>query len=318
MDIKNIWNNVEDPLELHEDDRGRIVDIFYGENINHVAVIESNREVERGNHYHNDTTQYILIIKGSLEYWYKDKCSVEPSKFVVMNEGDIVKTPPNEIHFLNIRNKNQFIVFSTGVRGGKDYESDTFRTDSIMGKIKLHLGCGARFLPGYVHVDLDPFPHVDYLCGMGDLSMFSDGSVSEIYSCGALPYFDREEVKQILKEWRRSLCDGGVLRLSVTDFVSTIKLYFENGLDSLGVLGPLFGKWKIKTEEGEKYIYQKTVYDFESLNRVLKESGFSGMKRFEPKEVFPEDYDDYSMAYVPHMDETGVPISLNIEVIKND
>ena len=29
MKIKNIWKDIESPLELHTDDRGSIVDIFY-------------------------------------------------------------------------------------------------------------------------------------------------------------------------------------------------------------------------------------------------------------------------------------------------
>ena len=71
MKHKNIWADVFSPLELNEDSRGRIVDIFYNQNINHVAVIDSKPNVVRGNHYHKLTTQHILITKGSLTYWYK-------------------------------------------------------------------------------------------------------------------------------------------------------------------------------------------------------------------------------------------------------
>ena len=39
-----------------------------------------------------------------------------------------------EIHALEIGEEgNQFIVFSSGLRGGKDYEDDTFRVESIIG-----------------------------------------------------------------------------------------------------------------------------------------------------------------------------------------
>ena len=42
-------------------------------------------------------------------------------------------TGPNEIHALKIGPEgNEFIVFSKGLRGGKDYESDTFRVDNII------------------------------------------------------------------------------------------------------------------------------------------------------------------------------------------
>lgn len=133
MKHKNIWLNVFSPLELNEDSRGRIVDIFYNQNINHVAVIDSKPNVVRGNHYHKLTTQHILITKGSLTYWYKKFDSSKIAESLELNEGDIVSTPPMEIHALKIgKNGNQFIVFSSGLRGGKDYEQDTFRVNNII------------------------------------------------------------------------------------------------------------------------------------------------------------------------------------------
>lgn len=133
MKIRNIWKNVQEPLEIHTDDRGSIVDLFYNEDINHVATVISEPNVIRGNHYHKETTQHMLMTKGSLEYWYKNIDSDEPSKMVVANEGDLVSTGPNEIHALRIGPEgNEFVVFSQGKRGGKDYESDTFRVDNII------------------------------------------------------------------------------------------------------------------------------------------------------------------------------------------
>ena len=133
MKIINIWKNVQKPLEMHTDDRGSIVDLFYDEDINHVATITSKPNVIRGNHYHKETTQHMLITKGSLEYWYKNVDSDKPSKMVEANEGDVVSTGPNEIHALRIGTEgNEFVVFSQGKRGGKDYESDTFRVDNII------------------------------------------------------------------------------------------------------------------------------------------------------------------------------------------
>jgi dTDP-4-dehydrorhamnose 3,5-epimerase-like enzyme len=131
MQIRNIWKEVLEPLELHEDDRGRIVDVFYHERIEHVAVIDSNAGALRGNHYHKETTQHMLMTRGSMEYWYKPVDSKEAAKHVVVRTGDLVSTPPLEIHALKILEESQFVVFSTGVRGGKDYESDTYRVQSI-------------------------------------------------------------------------------------------------------------------------------------------------------------------------------------------
>jgi hypothetical protein len=125
----NIWRDVAGSLELHEDPRGRIVDIFYNTTINHVAVIDSKPGALRGDHYHKLATQHMLMTKGGLEYWYRPLESSEAPQCVVTREGDVITTPPYEVDALRILPEgNQFIVFSEGVRGGKDYESDTFRT----------------------------------------------------------------------------------------------------------------------------------------------------------------------------------------------
>ena len=136
-----------------------------------------------------------------------------------------------------------------------------------MNEIKLHLGCGKRYLPGYIHVDLDVHPHIDYCHSISTLPMFEDESVDLIYSCGAFGYFDREECVDVLKEWGRVLKPGGVLRLSLSDFESIIEVYLQNGkdMDGEGILGPIFGKWKIISENGEsKNVYQRT------LKKVIK------------------------------------------------
>jgi dTDP-4-dehydrorhamnose 3,5-epimerase-like enzyme len=125
---RNIWKVLPKELELHEDKRGRIVDVFYNENINHVAVIDSKKRALRGNHYHKKSTQYMLMTKGSMIYYYKKADSEDYPRHIIIKEGDLVETPPNEIHILYMLEDSQFIAFAKGLRGGKDYEKDTFRT----------------------------------------------------------------------------------------------------------------------------------------------------------------------------------------------
>ena len=52
--------------------------------------------------------------------------------------------------------------------------------------MKLHLGCGKRNFPGWVHVDLVDLPHIDYQNSVDDLSMFDDQSCDVIYSSHTL------------------------------------------------------------------------------------------------------------------------------------
>ena len=118
-------------LEIHSDDRGTIADVFYNTSINHVGIITSVKDALRGNHYHKLSTQHMLMTKGCMEYWYKPVDSTEPSQMVLAEVGDLISTPPFEIHALRFREDSEFIVFSEGPRGGQDYEDDTFRTESI-------------------------------------------------------------------------------------------------------------------------------------------------------------------------------------------
>jgi hypothetical protein len=133
MIVRNIYTERKEPLEMFEDERGKILDIFYKDEIQHVAQIDSEPNVIRGNHYHKETTQHMLMISGSMEYWYKKFGSDEEPKMILLKKGDLVSTEPFEIHTLKIgKGGNSFVVFSSGLRGGKDYESDTYRVDPII------------------------------------------------------------------------------------------------------------------------------------------------------------------------------------------
>ncbi len=133
MIVRNIYFERKEPLEMFEDERGKILDIFYKDDIQHVAQIDSKPNIIRGNHYHKETTQHMLMISGSMEYWYKKFGSDEKPKMIHLKKGDLVSTPPFEIHTLKIgKDGNSFVVFSSGLRGGKDYESDTYRVDPII------------------------------------------------------------------------------------------------------------------------------------------------------------------------------------------
>lgn len=180
-------------------------------------------------------------------------------------------------------------------------------------KVQLHLGCGKRFVPGFVHVDIADFPHIDYRAAIEALPMFAESSVDLIYCSHAFEYFDRVEANQVLAEWRRVLRPGGILRLAVPDFEALVKVYLQYRQLDL-VLGPLYGRIEIETGREEAVLYHKTVYDFASLRAVLEDAGFTNVRRYDWRDTVHCDYDDFSQAYIPHMHkEQGILISLNVE-----
>jgi hypothetical protein len=68
---------------------------------------------------------------------------------------------------------------------------------------------------------------------------------------------------------------------------------------------------------GSEEIQHKTTYDFVSLSTLLQPTGFHGIRLWNPDDELPESYDDLSRTYYPHMDETGIATSLNVEAKKD-
>jgi len=182
-----------------------------------------------------------------------------------------------------------------------------------MNSILLNLGCGSKSIPGFTHIDLADYPHIDYKHDIKTLPMFKNNSVDLIYCCHALEYFDRQEAEEALKEWYRVLKKGGNLRLAVPDFKAITDVYQKYGeLEHEGILGPLYGRIKL----GDSLIYHKTVYDFTSLRRLLKSVGFKDVEKYDWHKTIHRNYDDFSQAYVPFKNEAGILVSLNVEAKK--
>lgn len=179
--------------------------------------------------------------------------------------------------------------------------------------MKLHIGCGKRFIPGYVHVDVLPLPHVEHVTDAKRLSFAAENSVDVIYAAHVLEHFGRYEFKDVLMEWYRVLKVGGVLRLSVPDFKACAGIYYEKGLtDGLsGLLGLIIGGQR------DGFDFHKMIYDEPFLSTALKSIGFKETRHWDWRTTDHAAVDDYSQAYLPHLDrETGRLMSLNLEAIK--
>ena len=162
--------------------------------------------------------------------------------------------------------------------------------------VKLHLGCGDKFIPGFIHIDQNRFDHVDHLANISDLSMYTKHSVDLIYACHLLEYFHRDEVKHVLDEWYRVLKKGGLLRVAVPDFESIIKVYSKyRDLDHRGILGPLYGKWTRKNHQD--VVYHRTVYDFNSLYQILEKANLQKFLKRQ-KEIL-EKAKNYTLLHTP-------------------
>jgi predicted SAM-dependent methyltransferase len=184
-------------------------------------------------------------------------------------------------------------------------------SNSRSGQLRLHLGCGDRYIPGFVQVDIRPLPHVDIVSPLDKLTMFDDGAASLVYASHVLEHFPRCQSAAVLLEWRRVLAPGGVLRLSVPDFEQLIKVYETSGRELDSVLGPLVGR------QNHPYNFHYMVFDRRKLTSILYDAGFAEVRPWDWHHTEHSNVDDFSQAYYPHMDKTnGTLISLNLEAVK--
>ena len=108
-----------------KDSRGLIIDLLEKKNINAITFITQKKGKIRGNHFHKKTIQWNYLIKGKLELLTrKNKQKIIRT---LMKEGDLVETSKNESHAIKALKNSEFLVFTQGPRGGKEYENDTFR-----------------------------------------------------------------------------------------------------------------------------------------------------------------------------------------------
>lgn len=75
--------------------------------------------------------------------------------------------------------------------------------------MKLHLGCGKKHIPGFIHVDLEDHPHVNFRVPVNHLDFAQDNTVELIYASHVLEHFGRHEIDQVLGEWFRVLRPEG-------------------------------------------------------------------------------------------------------------
>ena len=178
--------------------------------------------------------------------------------------------------------------------------------------MKLHVGCGSKYIEGFIHVDLQELKHIDYNVSVDNLNFAKEGSADLVYACHVLEHFGRNEYMNVLKEWYRVLKKGGVLRISVPNFEAVTSYYTQKEKNLEKLLGLLVGGQKIG-----QYDYHKMIFDEDLLKKALLEIGFSTINRYDWRETEHTNIDDYSQAYLPHMDkENGMLMSLNLEARK--
>lgn len=166
---------------------------------------------------------------------------------------------------------------------------------------KFHLGCGIIFLKNYLNIGFwtnleqnklyaNPNGVADTVLLNYDLTNgipASDNSLEVVYHSHMLEHLTNNEGIEFLRECNRVLQPGAIMRLLVPDLESFSKKYVEGddfffdayrkeALDNDSNLYPTRGAIFMGMLHNHGH---KMGYDFETLQYVLKQTGFTNVKK---------------------------------------
>ena len=154
--------------------------------------------------------------------------------------------------------------------------------------VKLHLGCGTVYKDGWINIDNNSDNNIEKLDLNLDLRKqlpFPANSVDFIYNEHFLEHLTVEEGISAIKDFFRILKPGGVMRIAMPDLKITIQTYLdedwkENGKAFLEKYGLAFIQTRAESINISFRCWgHKWLYDWEELERRLKEAGCEKIKR---------------------------------------
>jgi len=160
------------------------------------------------------------------------------------------------------------------------------------GLVKLNIGCFLdMFHYGWVNIDIQDlsewakangyvFRQLDVLKGL----FYKDDGVDIILASHFIEHLTREEGLRFLRECHRVLKPNGLIRLVVPDAKLLAEKYLSGEIMEYHHVNIGVEKAKDDTEALFHLLLagHKTIYDFKSLKRLLKEAGFTSIKQMSP------------------------------------
>jgi predicted SAM-dependent methyltransferase len=181
--------------------------------------------------------------------------------------------------------------------------------------LHLHLGCGPKYLSGFVNIDANPLQKVDMWLDVRCGLPFASQSVESIYSTHMVEHLYPDELEVLLRECARVLKPRTGLRLIVPSLRSAILAYQENRRDwfydsfprHFDSVGGRFSNFVFC--DGQ----HRTAFDFGYLEEVLSKAGFRQV--LESAEGRSRLYGEKVPSFEPNA-HSGLPRSLYVEAFK--
>lgn len=183
------------------------------------------------------------------------------------------------------------------------------------GATHLHLGCGTKYLAGFVNIDGNLRNKLDLWLDVRNGLPFPANSVDSIYSTHMFEHFYFDELDMLLRECLRVLRPGAGVRLIVPNLESAIAAYsqdrvswFENSFPRhFDSIGGRFSNFVFC--DGQ----HRTAFDFTYMSEVLRKSGFREVQKSAEGASFL--YRERVPPYEPG-DQKDLPHSLYVEAFK--
>lgn len=185
-----------------------------------------------------------------------------------------------------------------------------------MKQLKVHVGCGRNYIPGWTNVDIFSSVKADVYADMSALP-FDRESIDCLYCCHCLEHAHRHMIIATLTHWRDLLKPGGILRLAVPNFAAVVEWYNKTGnLDD--VMGLLYAG------QNHPKNFHTVTFDSNTLRRDLIRAGFNTVQYWDWRKTEHAQFDDFSQASLPLDPVTRKPldkfndlsVSLNMEAVK--
>lgn len=157
--------------------------------------------------------------------------------------------------------------------------------------MKLHLGCGQKYLEGYKNIDFPSDEHTVQKTSVADEFhnlyelKYSKGIIDEIRLHHVFEHFDRATICAFMSAWNSWLKPGGVLHVEVPDFESTFRKNFNiinrekyEGVALRHIFGSQEASWAVHYEG----------YSEKLLLKIFKSFGFEIIKvnKFDYKRTY--------------------------------
>jgi SAM-dependent methyltransferase len=151
-------------------------------------------------------------------------------------------------------------------------------------ELRLHVGCADIRREGYTNIDIRQTSATDLVCDAWALTMFSDGSVSEIYSRHTIEHFEPDDAAKALREWYRVLKPSGHAHIICPDLIFHCKQLLGMAVcpifadQQVHAMSGFYG-WKASFRGGNQHDSHRWGYVFDTLSARCRESGFARTER---------------------------------------